>query len=238
MTPEQRARMREVVGAALRSAVLPAPPDSPHPSGHGVSATLDRDLAGDIGPRAEDIARFCRELETLAGIVHSAATVDDIVRIVAGIAETQPTRGVLAWSDAELGVPGLHEALGAAGLTLVDPLVDHKGPRREEQVAALAAASIGLTGADAGLWLTGSIIVTSGPGRPRLASLLTPVHVTLLRRSTLVDALPTLIAARPDLITRGSNFICITGPSRTADIEHTLSRGVHGPGEVHVVLLD
>jgi L-lactate dehydrogenase complex protein LldG len=95
-----------------------------------------------------------------------------------------------------------------------------------------------VTGADAALSLTGSIVITSGPGRPRLASLLTPVHVAIVRVGTIVDTLPTLIAARPELVTRGSNFVCITGPSRTADIEHTLSRGVHGPGEVHVILVE
>jgi L-lactate dehydrogenase complex protein LldG len=253
MTPEQRARMREIVGAALDKAVLPdsaratpghagaeggGGPAPPAPPVGPASVTLARDLASDVGPGAEKVARFRTELETLAGIVHTATTVDDIVAIVSRIADTQPTRSVLAWREAELGVPGLHQALEAAGLTLVDPLVDQSGPRREGQVAALAAASIGLTGADAALSLTGSIVIASGPGRPRLASLLTPVHVALVRTSTMVDSLPTLIARRPELVTRGSNFVCITGPSRTADIEHTLSRGVHGPGEVHVVLLD
>ena len=84
---------------------------------------------------------------------------------------------------------------------------------------------------------TGSIALVSGPGRGRLASLLPPVHVALVRRVSMLRSLPDLLLERPDLATAGSNLVCITGPSRTADIEHTLSRGVHGPKEVHVVLI-
>jgi L-lactate dehydrogenase complex protein LldG len=232
MTPQQRTRMRSIVASALERAVLPAPP-----APASIAPATDRSGAV-AGPRPEDVARFRAELEALAGTTHTAGSLEAIVAIVCDIARRQPTPGVLAWSEAELGVPGLHAALEAAGLSLVDPLIDQTGPRRDPQVATLAAASIGLTGADAALWLTGSIVIASGPGRPRLASLLTPVHIALVRVGTLVDALPTLLATRPELVTRGSNFVCITGPSRTADIEHTLSRGVHGPGDVHVVLID
>jgi L-lactate dehydrogenase complex protein LldG len=80
-------------------------------------------------------------------------------------------------------------------------------------------------------------VVASGPGRPRLASLLTPVHFAIVRHQDIVASLRALVRARPALVTAGSNFVAITGPSRTADIEHTLSRGVHGPGEVHVILV-
>jgi L-lactate dehydrogenase complex protein LldG len=229
MTPTERARMREIVGSALGRAVLPAPPP---PAERAVSGQTPG------APRAEDVQRFRTEVEALAGVTHVASGPAAIAAIVAGIADGQPTRRVVAWSEEQLGVPGLHAALAAAGLELVPTMVDQSGPAREGQIAALASASIGVTSADAALWLTGSMIIASGPGRPRLASLLTPVHVAIVRISTLVDSLPTLIATRPELVTRGSNFVCITGPSRTADIEHTLSRGVHGPGEVHVVLMD
>jgi L-lactate dehydrogenase complex protein LldG len=101
----------------------------------------------------------------------------------------------------------------------------------------LTSVHVGLTGADAGLAETGSIVVASGPGKSRLASLLPPVHVAILARDRLTASLAALIRERPYLATSGANFVCITGPSRTADIEHTLTRGVHGPKEVHVVIV-
>jgi L-lactate dehydrogenase complex protein LldG len=140
----------------------------------------------------------------------------------------------LSWDDAALPVPGLTARLTAAGVEVMTPRPGDLAS--QDQRNAWATATVGLTGADAGLIETGSIVLASGPGRARLASLLTPIHVALLSHDALVRSLAVLIADRPELVTQGSNLICITGPSRTADIEHTLSRGVHGPGEVHVVL--
>jgi L-lactate dehydrogenase complex protein LldG len=60
----------------------------------------------------------------------------------------------------------------------------------------------------------------------------------VLRVDRLVESVSALLATRRDLVEAGSNFVCVTGPSRTADIEHTLSRGVHGPGHVHVILYE
>jgi L-lactate dehydrogenase complex protein LldG len=78
----------------------------------------------------------------------------------------------------------------------------------------------------------------SGSGQSRLASLLPPIHVAVLKRRAIVYSLPMLLREQAALATSGANFVCITGPSRTADIEHVLTRGVHGPKDVHVVLVD
>ena len=96
---------------------------------------------------------------------------------------------------------------------------------------------MGITGAFAGIAESGTIAVVSGAGRSRLASLLAPVHIAVLRADRMYPSLAAFLAAHADIAEQGSNLVLITGPSRTADIEMTLTRGVHGPGEVHVVVL-
>jgi L-lactate dehydrogenase complex protein LldG len=248
MRPGNRERMREVIGRAVRTGLFPGGV-APHPPAHGTN-----DLGVDVLP-ATAIAgsaaaappasalpprqRFRAALEAIAGVVHDASSIEAAADIVAGLARRLGTTSLLAWSDEAMEVPGLGAALAARGLTPVEADVPQApGPAREARLTALAALPLGVTGADAGLADTGSVVVATGPGRPRLASLLVPVHVAILPVDRLVPSIAELFAKRGDLVAAGSNLVCITGPSRTADIEHTLSRGVHGPGEVHVILLD
>lgn len=227
MTADERRAMRELLRAAIATAVLPGA--TPEPPG----AYVRRD-----DPPADLVARFTAELSTLGGFVHDGTNgdVDAIARIVASVATGDGPKRALLWDDRWLPVTGLPAALEAEGFGI--DRQDADAIASPEHRAMLAAACVGITGVDAGLAETGSIVLVSGPGRGRLASLLPPVHVALMHRSALTRSLPDLFAARPELASAGSNLVCITGPSRTADIEHTLSRGVHGPREVHVILLD
>jgi L-lactate utilization protein LutB len=91
---------------------------------------------------------------------------------------------------------------------------------------------VGVTRAICGLADTGSVLVTDGKGSPLKASLLPEVHIAILRST---DIYPSLPDAMP-LVKNSSAAVFITGPSRTADIEMTLTIGVHGPKEIHVIV--
>jgi L-lactate dehydrogenase complex protein LldG len=225
MTADERGRMRDVLRSAVGQARLPGA-ELRHP-GPFVRSSVDPSELAD---------RFTKELTSLGGTVHTASSVAEAVNIVRVLVGDQPEPRVLMWDERHLPVPGIGSALLAAGLTVLTQ--DPATARSTEHRKLLATAVIGLTGADAALAQTGSLVLASGPGRGRLASLLPPVHVALVRRESLVGSLPELIAARPELVTGGANFVCITGPSRTADIEHVLARGVHGPRDVHVIFVD
>jgi L-lactate dehydrogenase complex protein LldG len=92
----------------------------------------------------------------------------------------------------------------------------------------------GISRAIYGLADTGSIVLSASPEEPRARSLLPPVHVSLLDEDCILPGLAELFEAVGDDLP--SALAIVTGPSRSGDIEQTLVVGVHGPGEVHVVL--
>jgi L-lactate dehydrogenase complex protein LldG len=102
---------------------------------------------------------------------------------------------------------------------------------------SIAAVNIGITEADYALANTGTLVMFSQPGEGRALSLLPPIHVAVLEASRVLASLDQLLEREPDFPSKSSAMVLITGPSRTADIERTLTVGVHGPGELHVVLL-
>jgi L-lactate dehydrogenase complex protein LldF len=94
----------------------------------------------------------------------------------------------------------------------------------------------GVTKAVCGLADTGSIVIVDGAGNPLQASLLPRVHIAVLCRSDILPSLPDALAL--PIVRAAGSAVVITGPSRTADIEMSLTIGMHGPGELHVFLVD
>ena len=95
-------------------------------------------------------------------------------------------------------------------------------------------ADVGLTSADAALAETGSLVISSGANKSRMVSLLPPVHIALVAESKLTADIFTWTAARKGHLR--SNIVLVSGPSKTADIEMTLVKGVHGPKRFIVIL--
>jgi iron-sulfur cluster protein len=105
-------------------------------------------------------------------------------------------------------------------------------------------AQMGITGANLGIAETGTLVILTNEGNDRLVATLPPIHVAIMGIDKLVrsldDATATLKLLAPSATgQKASTYVSfITGPSRSADIELSLTVGVHGPKELHVVLLD
>ena len=165
------------------------------------------------------IERFVGELAALGVESFVESTTDDVRARVKGIVGA---RSVLAWNARELPYDVDRVLVGAA----------RGSSARDVQ----AAAQIGVTGCDAAIAETGSLVLLSGEGKPRTASLLPPIHLAIVRRTDLCDSMDELFRARAADIAGAACCTVVTGPSRTADIELTLTLGVHGPGQVVVVI--
>jgi L-lactate dehydrogenase complex protein LldG len=225
-----RERLRQSnASAAGRMAAAHAPVAVSHAERH------DRPPAGTVvGTPAE---RFASALRALAGHVHEAEDGAAVASIVIDICRERGADVVLAWADVSLGVPGFAAALQAAGIKSDGGWLPDAAGERTRRLNDLGTVLVGVTGASAGIAETGTVAVVSGPGQSRLASLLPPIHVAVLPLSRLHETIAEFFSSRSCISEDGSNLVLITGPSRTADIEMTLTRGVHGPGEVHVILV-
>ena len=187
-----------------------------------------------VVPRTDDnpqtlAAQFVLAAQALACEVHQVATEAQALQTV--LDRLQGVSTVAAWDPGAIPLPGLAAALQEAGIRLTHP----------DDKADEARAEAGLSGAQAGLAATGSLVLASGPGRFRSTSLLPPVHIAVLHTSQIVPDLESWFARqRQDNFTsmrQSSNIVVISGPSRTADIAMELVMGMHGPREVVIVLV-
>lgn len=101
-------------------------------------------------------------------------------------------------------------------------------------------AQVGVTDVDCAVAETGSLVISSTARRGRAPYLVPPIHFAIVPASKIVaDLLDVWSALRVDrIVERRSAVVLVSGPSKTGDIEGVLVTGVHGPGEVRVLLVD
>jgi len=180
-----------------------------------------------LGPRAgleDKIARFADEVAELHKVeVIRAGNWDQARRHIAQMLQEKGVSSIaLAGEDLKPSLP-LWGKWKIAG--------DRDSTEKTE---------VGVVQADYGLAETGSIILLASQDKPRSASLLPPACIFALSVFGMLDSMAHLMKELEARYAKGempATVNVVTGPSRTADIELSLTVGVHGPGEVSVVLV-
>ncbi|ETX00206.1 MAG: lactate utilization protein B/C [Candidatus Entotheonella factor] len=199
--------------------------------------------------RAALVARLQDELRAVGGQVVRAESVAEATQYVTQLAREYEAELVVRWDDALLEMLEVDAALQEQGVEVspaAPPLEDAAAmaEQRDHLRELLARADIGLSGADFVIAETGTLALSTLPGQMRGVSLLPPVHVAVVKHSQIVESMADCLAmlqdeGQVDIQERLTSCVSfITGPSRTGDIELSLTVGVHGPGELHLIILD
>lgn len=185
------------------------------------------------GERIEDPpARFLKELEALGGHGRRVEALEEAREYIVALARERGAKLLIRWDVEELERLGADRPLEEAG-------VEVALWRELENFREVAGrADIGLSTAEWAIAETGSLVLTSGPGRGRTVTLLPPVYVAVVAAERVLSTVPEAIGLYAgDGGGLPANVCFHTGPSRSGDIEMSLAIGVHGPGEVHVILV-
>ena len=172
----------------------------------------------------ERIASMRARIEALAGKTARAATPAEACGMVAAAIQGKSAVASNAPFLAECGItrlPGVRSAIAD----------------RDQLREACAAADVGITSADYVLGDTGTLVMIASPQEARLVSLLPPAHIAVVPKERILTGLDELFAILPEPAAQTSSMVLITGPSRTADIEQILVRGVHGPGQIMAIVV-
>lgn len=128
--------------------------------------------------------------------------------------------------------PGLEAALAGLQVRRFDQPLEHWKGELFDSIDA------GVTGADAGIADTGTLLLQPGAHEPRTLSLVPAVHIAVLMASRLHASLPAALRALSLRDDMPSNLLLLSGPSKTADIQQVLAYGAHGPKELVIVLVN
>lgn len=199
------------------------PPRDMTSRGHSDFAGEPQSAAAESAPDMsleERISRLELEIQSLGGEV-VRCTSKSLPRRISEVLVSEEITRLMTW-NADFLPQDLLPALAEFGIAC--------------EYSPDPAIRAGLTGVSAAAAETGSLLLTGGPGKPLLASLLPEIHLAVVQADQIAWSIDDLLQ-NPDLRSASAAAL-VSGPSRTGDIELTLTIGVHGPGRVVVFLVE
>jgi L-lactate dehydrogenase complex protein LldG len=194
--------------------------------------TEDRPL--ESPPIEDPPARFLEELDSLGGHGKRVGSLEEAREYVHLLAGERGAKLLVRWDVETLEELGVDEPLGEAGVEVV---VWRGGEDSRDYKEVAAKADIGLSTAEWAIADTGSLVLTGGPGKGRTVTLLPPTYVAVVPADRVLRTVPEAIQKYAEAGEVPANVSFHTGPSRSGDIEMEIFVGMHGPGDVHVVLV-
>ena len=170
-----------------------------------------------------EIETFLNEIKKLSGVGRNLLP-SEIDSELKALIQEQNIRRATVWETPRLKLLGIAETLNALGVELVSPNADKY---------EMATCDLGVTEAEYLLPETGTLVLQSSAGKPRAVSLLPRVHLAIVRPEMLRADMHQVFAEAKER----HYLVFITGPSRTADIELTVTLGVHGPRNLYVWMM-
>ena len=174
--------------------------------------------------------QFVGELAKVNTNVLEAGGENEVKSSLLGLIKEKELRSFAIWESQFLKKINLKQELKDAGLKLITA-------RNKNRIAK---ADIGITEVDYAIADTGTLVLIADKNQPRSVSLLPPIHLAIVRAENLVrninDLFIILKSKLKDSEDITSCMTFVTGPSRTADIELSLTLGVHGPKELYVLI--
>lgn len=169
---------------------------------------------------------FIQAAEGLACQVYDLQTIEDFSEILNSILEGEKIISAWNWDRIPCGEE-IETTLNALSVQVAqphDPFVN-----------------VGITGVDAAFAATGSVVLNRCLSQPTGPSLLPPIHIAIITEDQILPNFEVWVAQQrtDDLngFQRSGNIVIVSGPSRTADIAMQLILGMHGPKELHIIIL-
>lgn len=185
-------------------------------------------------PVEDPPARFIEELEALGGHGVRVGSLDEAREYVLSVVRERDAKLLVRWDVEELERLGVDGPLGEAGVEVVvwRGFEDFRG--------VAGRADVGLSTAAWAIAETGTLVLEGGTGMGRSVTLLPPTYIAVVPVEKILRTVPEAIEKYAEVgAGRLPANVCFhTGPSRSGDIEMSLFIGMHGPGDVHVILVD